>query len=90
VLDKNGDAKEICADRPTACPRSDIERHDELTRAARRARAAGYVSFGLGLIGVGISAAWLLDQDKPESISQAQLQLAIGGGQAGVSLQGAF
>ncbi len=90
VLDKNGDAKEICADRPTACPRSDIERHEDLTRAARRARAAGYVSVGLGLIGVGISAAWLLAEDEPESLSQTQLQLAIGDGQAGLSLHGAF
>jgi serine/threonine-protein kinase len=90
VLDKNGEAKEICADRPTACPREEIERHDELTRAARRARAAGYVSVGLGLIGVGIGAAWLLDADEPESVSQMQLDLAIGDGQAGLSLHATF
>jgi hypothetical protein len=94
VLDKNGEAEKVCVDRPTACPRTEIERHEELKKAARGARGAGYALFGLGLVGVGVSAVWLLstDDDAASADSEGALhvQPAFGASGAGVWLDGRF
>jgi hypothetical protein len=66
AMAKNDEAEKICVDTPTACPRDQIERHEALTAAARSARGAGYVTFGLGLAGLGLGVAWLLNEDDAE------------------------
>jgi len=63
VLNKNGEAKKICVDNPNTCPEGEIQRHEELLESARAARNAGLFTFGLGLVGIGVSAVWLLQSD---------------------------
>ena len=76
MLAKNGEAEKICVDTPTACPPDQIQRHRELTAAARSARGAGYVTFGLGVVGLGLGAAWLLDEGDDETASARRLVLS--------------
>jgi len=63
VLKKNGDAKKVCVDNPNSCPQDEIQRHEELLESARAARTAGLVTFGIGLVGIGVSAVLLLQGD---------------------------
>ena len=91
ALDKNADAEKICADRPNRCPAAEIDKHEELLKAARGARTAGYVSFGLGLVGVGVSAVWLLSDDADNASAHAlRLYPSVGTAGAGLSLDGTF
>ena len=77
VLNKNGEAKEICVDDPNACPASEIERHEELLESARQARTLGLVTLGVGLVGVGVSSVWLLQSD-PETDSRSSGGFDVG------------
>lgn len=92
TMAKNADAKAICVDTPTACPRDQIERHQDLTEAARGARGAAYVTFGLGLVGLGLGAAWLLNEDADETASAHPwvLQTRVGAGDLGAALTYGF
>jgi hypothetical protein len=77
VLNQNADAKDICVDNPNACPSDDIQHHQELLESARHARTAGFVTLGIGLVGIGVSSVLLLQSDA-ETDSEASAGLSIG------------
>lgn len=91
-LDKNGDAKKICENNPNACPRAQIEAHEELKADARGARAAGWITAGLGVVGVGLSAMWLLkDAAAPEPSSHSvRITPELGTSSVGLGVRGDF
>ncbi len=97
ALDQNGEAEEICVNRETRCPPADIERHRGLTAAARSARTAGFVSLGIGLVGLGVSAVWLFSGSPNRSSDKSDIAattLSLGAGRAsgdvGLELSTAF
>lgn len=91
AIAKNNEAEKICVDTPTACPPDQIQRHQDLTAAARAARGAGYVTFGLGLVGLGLSAAWLLNEDDDETNARHWLlQTRVGANHVGAELTYGF
>ncbi|HKO91928.1 MAG TPA: hypothetical protein VJU61_12285, partial [Polyangiaceae bacterium] len=77
ALNKNGEAKEVCVDNPNACPKDEIERHAELLDAARTARNAGLATLGIGLVGIGVSAVWLLQSDG-DNTTEASTAWSVG------------
>jgi tetratricopeptide (TPR) repeat protein len=92
AMSKNGEAEKICVDTPNECPDDQIQRHEELTAAARAARGAGYVTFGLGLVGLGLGAAWILNEDDDETASSRPwvLQTRVGASDVGAELTYGF
>jgi serine/threonine-protein kinase len=93
AISKNGEAEEICVDRETRCPPDQIQRHSDLTAAAHAARTAGYLTFGLGLVGIGVGAAWVLRQEADADARAAQtltLQTRLGAAGLGAELTGSF
>lgn len=92
ALDRNGDAEEICVEEPRACPRSQIERHEELTSAARKARTAGYITAGAGIAAIGVAAALWLSDAEPETADLSALRLVpeLGASTLGVAARGSF
>jgi hypothetical protein len=75
-LNDNAEAQDICSADVNACPRADIEQHAALLSSARGARTAGFVTLAFGLVGVGVSAVWLL-QSTPEQASGAAQPVAL-------------
>ncbi|HWO12694.1 MAG TPA: hypothetical protein VNN80_24520 [Polyangiaceae bacterium] len=58
-LNQNAEAKEVCKADADACSDADIERHEDLLGAARSARAGGFATLALGLVGLGVGGVWI-------------------------------
>jgi len=77
-LNDNAEAKDICSGAEDACPRANLEHHASLLSSARGARKAGFVTLALGLVGVGVSAVWLVESMLDEVTGAAQ-RVALSG-----------
>jgi len=87
---KNDEATSIC---PTSigCTPDEIERHSRLVEQARTARSVMYVGGSLGIVSLA-AAAFFFVVDKPRGERSAGWQAApaIGPGQLGAAVSGAF
>ncbi len=88
---KNGDAKEICAAAPNACPESEQQKHRDLVDDAKSARTLSIIGFAAGGAALGAGIVLVLTAPTARALDAGvRVSPLLGRGAAGASLMGRF
>ncbi len=92
ALSKNSDAKDICADRPTACSDAEQGEHSGLVDDAKSARTLSIIGFAAGTAALGTGIVLVLAAPRAETSVARTIQIApmVGAHTAGASFGGRF